>query len=168
MTGRFLRLGLLTAGLAMVTVGVAERGAAAQGRSGSDSPGQQALMDGRKALESDDFNTAEAKFREAISLDPKLNDAYWRLAAILYGKKQYTQAVELLRRAPEQTDIDVREQLGLSLYKTTTPPTPPPQEAVRLLEDVVAKRPDSYAAELQLGQHLLKSEPKKAATALEA
>src|SRR5262245_5034550 len=164
MKQRFLRLAVLTVGLVTVTVAV-ERGAAAQaGRSGMDSAGSQALTDGRKALESDDFATAEAKFREAISLDPKLNDAYWRLAAILYGKKQYTQAVELLRRAPDQTDIDVREQLGLALYKTGTPP---PSESVRLLEDVVSKRPDSYAAQLQLGQHLVKSEPKRAAAAIE-
>src|SRR5262249_16855161 len=72
--------------------------------------------------------------------------------------------VELLRRAPDQTDIDVREQLGLALYKTGTPP---PSESVRLLEDVVSKRPDSYAAQLQLGQHLVKSEPKRAAAAIE-
>ncbi|MCU1281442.1 MAG: domain protein, putative component of TonB system, partial [bacterium] len=168
MTHRLLRLAAVAAA-AMVTVTVAvERGALAQsatgGRLGSDSPGQQSLADGRRALESDDFATAETKFREAISLDPKLNDAYWRLAAILYGKKQYAQAVELLRRAPEQTDIDVREQLGLSLYKTANPP---PAESVRLLEDVVSKRPDSYAAQLQLGQHLVKSDPKKAAAAIE-
>jgi tetratricopeptide (TPR) repeat protein len=164
MTYSFLRLAALAAGISMVLAGVGNR-AAAQGRSGSDSPGQQSLLDGRKALESDDFAVAEAKFREAISLDPKLNDAYWRLAAILYGKKKYAESVELLRRAPEQTDVDVREQLGLALYKTATPP---PAEAVRLLEDVVAKRPDSYAAQLQLGQHLLRSEPKRAATAIEA
>jgi tetratricopeptide (TPR) repeat protein len=157
----------LIAGLATATVG-SQRNAAAQGtaggRTGSASPGEQSLLDGRKALESDDFATAEAKFREAISLDPKLNDAYWRLAAILYGKKKYTEAVTLLRRAPDQTDIDVREQLGLSLYKTTNPPPP---ESVHLLEDVVVKRPDSYAAQLQLGQHLVKSDPKRAAAAIE-
>ena len=45
-------------------------------------------------------------------------------------------------------------------YKTANPPPP---ESVRLLEDVVAKRPDSYAAQLQLGQHLVKSDPKRAA-----
>ncbi|HWE30003.1 MAG TPA: tetratricopeptide repeat protein, partial [Polyangia bacterium] len=138
--------------------------AQAGGRSGSDSPGQQALNDGRKALESDDFATAEAKFKEAISLDPKLNDAYWRLAAILYGKKKYTEAITELRRAPDQTDLDVRETLGLALYKTSTPP---PQEAIRLLEDVVSQRPESYAAQLQLGQYLVKTEPKRAAAALE-
>jgi tetratricopeptide (TPR) repeat protein len=168
MTHRLLRLAAVAAAATVMTVAV-EPGAQAQGgaiggRSGSDSPGQQALLDGRKALESDDFATAETKFREAISLDPKLNDAYWRLAAILYGKKQYQQAVELLRRAPDPTDIDVREQLGLSLYKTANPP---PAESVRLLEDVVGKRPDSYAAQLQLGQHLVRSDPKKAATAIE-
>jgi tetratricopeptide (TPR) repeat protein len=140
------------------------QGSAVGGRNGSDSPGQQALNDGRKALESDDYSTAEQKFREAISLDPSLKDAYWRLAAILYGKKQYSKSVELLRRAPDAEDIDTREQLGLALYKTANPP---PAEAIRLLEDVVQKRPDSYAAQLQLGQHLVRTDPKRAATAIE-
>jgi tetratricopeptide (TPR) repeat protein len=158
-----LRVAALVVGICGASLPV-ERVAWAQGRSGTDSPGLQALADGRKALESDDFSTAEQKFREAISLDPKLNDAFWRLAAILYGKKQYTQAIELLRKAPDANDIDVREQLGLALYKTTAPP---PAEAVRLLEDVVAKRPESYAAQLQLGQHLVRTEPKRAAGAIE-
>ncbi|HEX4459267.1 MAG TPA: tetratricopeptide repeat protein [Polyangia bacterium] len=163
---RALRLTALAVGISMVMAGAFAGRAAAQagGRSGSDSPGQQALNDGRKALESDDFATAEAKFKEAISLDPKLNDAYWRLAAILYGKKKYTEAITELRRAPDQTDLDVRETLGLALYKTSTPP---PQEAIRLLEDVVSQRPESYAAQLQLGQYLVKTEPKRAAAALE-
>jgi len=161
-------LGLaLVASAAAVTVG-GERMAAAQsnvgGRTGSASPGDQALADGRHALDSDDFALAEQKFREAISLDPKLTDAYWRLAAILYGKKKYTEAVTMLRRAPDQTDIDVREQLGLALYKTSNPP---PAESIRLLEDVVQKRPDSYAAQLQLGQHLVRTDPKRAAEAIE-
>lgn len=167
MTNRFLRLTALAVGIVTATVWV-EGTAAAQvgigGRSGSDSPGAQALQDGRKALDSDDFSTAEQKFREAISLDPKLNDAYWRLAAILYGKKKYKDAIELLRRAPDQSDIDVREQLGLALYKTSNPP---PAESLRLLEDVVSKRPDSYAAQLQLGQHLVRTDPKRAAAAIE-
>jgi len=165
MTNRLLCVAAL-ATLVTATTGW-ERNAAAQtagGRTGSASPGDQSLMDGRKALESDDFATAETKFREAISLDPKLNDAYWRLAAILYGKKKYTEAVSLLRRAPDQNDIDTREQLGLALYKTSNPPPP---EAMRLLEDVVQKRPDSYAAQLQLGQHLVRTEPKRAAAAIE-
>ncbi len=168
MTSGLVRFAALGAAMMMV-MGGWERGAAAQGtnggRTGSASPGDQSLEDGRKALVSDDFATAEAKFREAISLDAKLNDAYWRLAAILYGQKKYQQAVELLRRAPEQNDIDTREQLGLALYKTSTPPPP---ESVRLLEDVVAKRPDSYPAQLQLGQHLVKSDPKRAAAAIES
>jgi tetratricopeptide (TPR) repeat protein len=166
MTNRLLPCVAALATLVTVTAGW-QREAMAQasgGRTGSASPGEQSLSDGRKALESDDFATAEAKFREAISLDPKLNDAYWRLAAILYGQKKYQQSVELLRRAPDQTDIDTREQLGLALYKTSNPPPP---EAVRLLEDVVSKRPDSYAAQLQLGQHLVRTDPKRAAAAIE-
>ena len=167
MSYRLLRVTALAVGVLAATLTL-ERGAAAQvvigGRNGSDSPGAQALLDGRKALDSDDFNRAESKFREAISLDPKLNDAYWRLAAVLYRKKQYRQAVTLLRGAPDQSDIDVREQLGLALYKTANPP---PAESLQLLEDVVSKRPDSYAAQLQLGQHLVRTDPKRAAAAIE-
>ncbi len=166
MTNRLLRFAAVAAAMVMVTVAV-QRAASAQGiggRSGSDSRGQQALDDGRKALESDDFANAEQKFREAISLDPKLNDAYWRLAAILYGKKEYAKSVQLLRSAPDQQDLDIREQLGLALYKTANPP---PAESIRLLEDVVSKRPDSYAAQLQLGQHLVRTEPTRAAAAIE-
>lgn len=165
MTKRFLRLTALAVGVVAVTV-LVEGSAAAQagGRTGSDSPGAQALLDGRKALDSDDFSLAESKFREAISLDPKLNDAYWRLAAILYGKKKYGDAIALLRRAPDPTDVDVREQLGLALYKTANPP---PAESLKLLEDVVTQRPDSYAAQLQLGQHLVRTDPKRAAAAIE-
>ena len=166
MTNRLLRFAAVAAAMVMVTVAV-QRAASAQGiggRSGSASRGQQALDDGRKALESDDFANAEQKFREAISLDPKLNDAYWRLAAILYGKKEYAKSVQLLRSAPDQQDLDIREQLGLALYKTANPP---PAESIRLLEDVVSKRPDSYAAQLQLGQHLVRTEPKRAAAAIE-
>ena len=67
------------------------RGAGAGGgRTGSASPGEQSFADGRRALEADDFATAEQKFREAISLDPKLNDAYWRLAAILLRRRRST------------------------------------------------------------------------------
>jgi tetratricopeptide (TPR) repeat protein len=166
MTSRLLRFAAVAAAAVMMTVAV-EGDAAAQaggGRTGSASAGDQALDDGTKALEADDFPLAEQKFREAISLDAKLNAAYWKLAAILYGKKKYAEAVELLRRAPDQTDLDVREQLGLSLYKTANPP---PAESIRLLEDVVSKRPESYAAQLQLGQHLYKTDPKHGAAALE-
>jgi len=166
MTKGLIRVAVFGAAMVLVAGGL-EHGAVAQttgGRGGSASAGDQALADGQKALTSDDFSLAEQKFREAISLDPKLNDAYWRLAAILYGQKKYSQAVELLRRAPDQSDIDTREQLGLALYKTANPP---PAESVRLLEDVVSKRPDSYAAQLQLGQHLVRSDPKRAAEAIE-
>jgi tetratricopeptide (TPR) repeat protein len=153
---------------ALVSTAIASNAVAqSSGRLGSNSPGQQSFEDGQKALENDDYAGAEAKFREAISLDSKLNPAYWKLAAVLYHNKKYPEAVSILRRAPEPDDIDVREQLGLSLYKTANPP---PAEAIKLLEDVVSKRPEAYAAQLQLGQYRLASrtDPKAAAAALEA
>jgi tetratricopeptide (TPR) repeat protein len=139
--------------------------AAAQGRSGSDSPEQQAFDEAMRALNADDFAGAEKKFVEAIGLNPKLTDAYWRLASIHYHNKQYAKAVELLRRCPEPQNLDVREHLGLNLYKTANPP---PVEAVKLLEGVVAQRPESFSAQEKLGEYYLKSDPTKATQAFEA
>jgi tetratricopeptide (TPR) repeat protein len=137
----------------------------AQGRTGTTSPGQQAFDEAMRCLNSDDFGCAEQKFSEAITLDGALIDAYWRLATVHYKNKKYKEAIALLRRAPDQANVDVKEQLGLALYKSAAPP---PAEAIKLLDSVVEARPASFAAQLQLGQHFYKSDPKRAATALEA
>src|SRR5262249_7935056 len=86
-------------------------------------------------------------------------------AAIYYRDQQYGRAVELLRRCPDHDNLDVKEQLGLNLYLTATPP---PEAAVALLEEVARQRPESFAVELQLGQHRLHSDPRAAAAAFEA
>lgn len=136
----------------------------AQGRTGTDAPDQIAFGEAMTALNGDDFATAERKFNDAIRLNNRLVDAYWRLAAIHYRAKQYDQAVALLRRCPDQGNLDVREQLALNLYKQKSPP---PTEAVTLLEEVAQRRPEAFAVQLQLGQHFVRTDAKKAATALE-
>jgi tetratricopeptide (TPR) repeat protein len=146
-------------------VAVLDGEARAQGRAGPDSPGQEAFEDAMKAFNADDFPTAEQRFNEAIAQNAKLTDAYWHLAAIYYRNKQWAKAVALLRRCPDQTNLDVREQLGLNLFKTANPP---PAEAIRLLESVTDRRPESFAAQEKLGEYFLKSEPKKAVVAFEA
>jgi tetratricopeptide (TPR) repeat protein len=157
---KYLRV--LALGVAFL-VGAAD--ARAQGRTGAATPGQDEFDDGMKAFNADDFPTAEQKFTSAIQQNPKLTDAYWHLAAIYYRDKKYKQAVDLLRKCPDQGNIDVKEQLGLNLFKTASPP---PAEAVKMLEEVTSARPESFAAQEKLGEHFLKSEPKKAASALEA
>jgi tetratricopeptide (TPR) repeat protein len=137
----------------------------AQGRTGASTPGQDAFDEGMKAFNSDDFATAEQKFKDAISQNSGLTDAFWRLSTIYYRNKQYKQAVDLLRKCPDQANLDVKENLGLNLFKTASPP---PAEAVRLLEEVVKVRPDSFAAQAKLGEFYLKSEPQKAADAFKA
>ncbi len=136
-----------------------------QGRAGPDQPGQQAFDEGMKAFNADDFPTAEAKFKDAIAQNSKLTDAYWHLAAIYYRGKQYKQAVDTLRQCPDQANLDVKEQLGLNLFKTSGGK---PDEAVKLLEEVTKARPDSFAAQEKLGEHYLKGEPQKAAEAFRA
>ncbi len=137
----------------------------AQGRLGSRSPAQQAVDDGVTALETQDFAAALQKFSEAIRLDDKLSDAYWRLGALYHYQKRYVDAVEVLRRCPDQNNIYVQEQLALNLYRTAVPP---PSEALRLLVTVADRRPEAVAVDLLLGQHYYKSDPARAARALEA
>ena len=144
-------------------------GTAYAGGSGSaDSAGKTAFALGMTCLTSDDFPCAEQKFVEAIAADATYAPPYPRLASIYYKNKKYKDAVALLHRAPatgEPNDLlDIKEQLGLALYKTVSPP---PAEAIKLLEEVVAQSPVSFAAQLQLGQHFLKIDPKRAAVALE-
>ena len=155
------------AATATLIVALQRRRASARGAAAPTRPGSRRSTDGRQgARERRLRRPPRPKFREAISLDPKLNDAYWRLAAILYGKKQYAAG----RRALAQSARSDRHRRARAARprRCTRPPTRRRPRRCTLLEDVVGKRPDSYAAQLQLGQHLVKSDPKKAAAALEA
>ncbi len=144
-------------------LGLACGAPAAFAGAGTESPGQAAFDQAMKALNSDDASTAEQRFLEAIQLDRAMADAYWRLATVYYRQKKFHQAVELLRRCPKQDSLEIKEQLGLNLYLTATPPPP---EAVRLLEEVTAARPEAHAAQLQLGQHFVRTQPDRATAAL--
>ena len=149
-----------------VVVALSGRAVLAAG-GGTDEPGRQALEEGNRAFDSGEFAVAEEKYNAALSQNDKLNDAYWKLASILYNKKKYGEAVALLRRAPEQKDSNVKEQLGLALYKTAKVPPP---EAVHLLEQVVGAHADAFAAQGQLAQYYLNvaRDGRKAAVAAEA
>jgi tetratricopeptide (TPR) repeat protein len=133
---------------------------------GSGSPGQDALEVGKKAMEEKPPNLPEAeqKFKEAIGADSTLVEAYWRLAAVDYLLKKYKEGVVNCRRSPDQTDPDVREQLGLNLYKDGQT-----AEAVKVLEGVVRDNAGKYSAQLQLGLHYsdTNKDPKRAVLAFE-
>jgi tetratricopeptide (TPR) repeat protein len=140
----------------------------AQGRTGGGNPAQDAFNDAMKAFNADDTDTALAKFNEAINLDAGMVDAYWHAAAIYYAKKDYQKGVQVTRRCPDQKNSDVRQYLGLNLYKTA--PQPPP-EAITLLEGVAKEKPDAYVVQLQLGQFYMKTAPqdvKRAEQAVDA
>ena len=132
---------------------------------GASSPGQLLVEQGLACLNTDDLTCAERKFRESLQLDPAMVIVYPKLAAILYKQRRFDEAVALLLRCPNRTDLDVREQLGLALFKTKTPQ---PTEAAGVLEGVLKERPESFAAHLQLGEYYLKTNPRRAAIALQA
>jgi tetratricopeptide (TPR) repeat protein len=135
----------------------------AQGRTGSGSPGQQAFEEGVRLLNSDDNAGAEQKFREAIQLDNTLVLAYGKLGAVLFAQKKYKDAVDVLKKCPDQNDLEVREQLGLNLDKMGS------ADAVRILEGVVKEKPEAFASQLVLGLHYFRTkEYKRAPAAFEA
>jgi tetratricopeptide (TPR) repeat protein len=133
------------------------------GQGSSTSPGQTYLDDGNRLLESDDNAGAEAKFRSAIAADSALVEAYAKLGAVLFAQKKYKDAVDALKKCPDQNDLGVREQLGINYDKLGNP------DSVKILEGVVKDKPESYAAQLALGQHYMRTkEYKKAVPSFEA
>jgi thioredoxin-like negative regulator of GroEL len=121
------------------------------------------LAQGKACLNADDLACAEQNFQGALRADSSSVAAYVNLGMIFYRDRRYGDAVALLSRCPDQSDVDLREQLGLSLYKTGAQ-----DRAIQLLEAVVKERPDAFASQLQLGVALLKSDPKRAAGLMEA
>jgi tetratricopeptide (TPR) repeat protein len=120
---------------------------------------QDALFDeAMRALTANDFLQARLKFEKVMQLEPKHQEACWRLATLYYRDKEYQKEVALLRGCGHADNGDIKEQLGLALYKAGEV-----DKAVPLLDEVATKKPHAAAAHLQLAQHWMKSEPCRAA-----
>ncbi|CAN5534427.1 hypothetical protein BH11MYX1_BH11MYX1_10620 [soil metagenome] len=124
------------------------------------------VEEGRVALRQGEFENAAKALDQAIALNPRRVEAYVLRSAVYVAKKQYKDGVALMRRAQglAPTDPDVLTALGSQLVLSGDP-----ADGVPLLQQVVAKEPARYDAQLLLGNHWHEtSKWAEAITALEA
>lgn len=111
----------------------------------------QALVnEGRQALRAGQLDDAAKALDQAISLNGQRVEAYVLRAAVYGARKQYAQAIKLMRAAQTlaPNDIEVQTQLGIALVESGAV-----DDGVPVLQQVVAKDPAHYAAQLVLGEN---------------
>ena len=108
------------------------------------------VEEGRASLKKGDLDDAAKALDQAISLNPRRVEAYVLRSAVFAAKKQYKDGVALMRRAQAlaPNDQEVLIALGSQLVLSGDP-----NDGVPLLQQVVAKEPARYDAQLLLGHH---------------
>ncbi|HEY5945412.1 MAG TPA: tetratricopeptide repeat protein [Kofleriaceae bacterium] len=108
------------------------------------------VQEGRVALRSGKLDDAARALDQAIALNPRRVDAYVLRSAVYAARKQYKDGIALMRRAQSlaPTDAEVLTALGTQLVLSGDT-----SAGVPLLEQVIAKEPARYDAQLLLGQH---------------
>ena len=140
-----------TATSVAIVVALALCGVASAQRPNQAEDDSAALVDeGRAALVHGELDGAAKALDQAIALNPRRVDAYVLRAAVFAAKKQYKSGIALMRkaRALAPDDSSVLVALGSQLVLSGDA-----QTGVPLLQQVVAKEPARYDAQLLLGHH---------------
>ena len=103
---------------------------------------------GEAALKAGNLVAAEADFRRVLALDPKSVGAYANLGVVYMRKKQWPEAIALLRKAERlaPTVPGIRLNIGLAYYRQSNF-----QAAIPPFRSVVREQPDSLQARYLLG-----------------
>jgi tetratricopeptide (TPR) repeat protein len=108
------------------------------------------VAEGRTALKRGELADAARALDQAIALNPRRVEAYVLRSAVYAARKQYQDGIALMRKAqllaPE--DPEVLVALGSQLVLSGDA-----NAGVPLLQQVVAKEPGRYDAQLLLGHH---------------
>src|SRR5580658_5531309 len=104
---------------------------------------------GEDALNRGRLNEAERDFRQILALDPQAGAAYANLGVVYMRRKQWTKALEMLRKAQRMLPqmAGIRLNIGLAYYRQNEFLL-----AVPLFESVVRDQPDALQARYLLGQ----------------
>jgi tetratricopeptide (TPR) repeat protein len=104
---------------------------------------------GRAALKRGELDDAARSLDQALALNPRRVEAYVLRSAVYAARKQYKDGIALMRKAQElaPTDPEVLTALGTHLVLSGD------TSGVPLLEQVIAKEPARYDAQLLLGHH---------------
>ena len=139
---------------------------ASGGRTGSDSPGQQSLLDGRQRARDRRLRRRRGEVpRGDLSSTPSSTTPTGDWRAILYGQKKYRRRSSCCGARPIRP---ISTCASSSASTSTRRRTRRRRRRCGCSRTSSRSGPTSYAAQLQLGQHLVKTEPKRAAAALEA
>jgi tetratricopeptide (TPR) repeat protein len=108
------------------------------------------VEEGRAALRAGKLDDAGKALDQAIALNPRRVEAYVLRSAVFTAKKQYGDGIALLHRAQQLApqDTAVLAALGTDLVLAGQR-----AEGIPLLEQVVAKEPGRYDAQLLLGHY---------------
>ena len=109
---------------------------------------QQLFQEGETALKKNNLDLAERSFRGVLALDPQAAGAYANLGVIAMRRKQWPQALEMLRKAEDLMPQvpGIRLNVGLAYYRQNDF-----RSAIAPFESVVRDAPDSYQARYLLG-----------------
>ncbi|MSP63280.1 MAG: tetratricopeptide repeat protein [Myxococcales bacterium] len=149
----------------LISVALVGGAAFAQGRTGNDTEEEQAFQSAESAFNANRYDEAAPLYEKVTAINPGRAEPWVKRAVILYRKKQYTDAVKLLRAAQSTlpSDLGIKAQLGLSLYRGGAP-----EMAVAMMEEVVAQKPEMPELQLQLALHYVKlGDGKRAVAAIE-
>src|SRR5437868_2634319 len=77
------------------------------------------FLAGESALAANDLGSAEKDFRRVLALQPEAPGAYANLGTVYMRRKQWTQAIALLRKAEHLAPkvAGVRLNIGLAYYR---------------------------------------------------
>ena len=140
----------------------AQRGS---GRTGSASPGEQSLLDGAPGARGRRLRRRRSEVPRGHLARPEAETTpigAWPRSST--SRRSTARPSSCLRSAPEQTDIDAREQLGLTLYKTANPP---PAESCGCSRMWCRSGPTRTPRSCSSASTCVKSDPKRAAPAFE-
>ena len=95
-----------------------------------------------------ELQRAEASFQQVIALDPQAAGAYANLGVIYMRRKQWNQALRMLRKAERLAPkvAGIRLNIGLAYYRQNDF-----RNAISPFESVVRDQPDSAQARYLLG-----------------
>ncbi|MCS6913243.1 MAG: tetratricopeptide repeat protein [Myxococcales bacterium] len=136
----------------------------AQGRAGAETEEERIFSEAEAAFNAGRYAEAAPLYDRALALNPNRPASLVKRATLHFRERRYDQAIALLLRAERLSpdDIYLKTILGLCLYQSG-------QQArgLRYLEEVIARRPEAYEAQLQIGQHYAQLKPARAILALE-
>jgi tetratricopeptide (TPR) repeat protein len=135
-----------------VAVAVALAGSVAHAQRQNQGEDESAAFveEGRASLKRGDLDDAAKALDQAIALNPRRVEAYVLRSAVFAARKQYKDGIALMRKAQglAPTDPEVLTALGSQLVLSGDV-----DAGIPLLQQVVAKEPARYDAQLLLGHH---------------